>query len=204
MPTPSRLIPDSLTGQYLLGYHGCDEAIAEAVLTGKERHLKKSANLYDWLGHGAYFWVDSPDRALEWAKDRKGTKSIKIKTPYVLGAVLQPGRCLNLTDLKATKSVGIIYKLLAKALTDAGEPIPTNDAPEDGVPLRRKLDCAVINYMHQVQADAGEAPYDSVLGVFEEGKPTFLGSSIRERTHIQVAVINLEACIKGYFRVPGF
>lgn len=37
-----------LDGQYLLGYHGCDKAVVEAILSGKMRHLKASANNYDW------------------------------------------------------------------------------------------------------------------------------------------------------------
>ena len=38
----------------VLGFYGCDEAVAQKVLTGKE-FLKKSVNKYDWLGHGIIF-----------------------------------------------------------------------------------------------------------------------------------------------------
>ena len=61
--------PKNSLGPLIL-YHGCDREIAEAVLSGKET-LQPSENDYDWLGPGIYFWVDSPDRALDWAKDRK-------------------------------------------------------------------------------------------------------------------------------------
>jgi len=201
MPSPE--LPNSLTGQYLLGYHGCDASVGEAILSGKTTHLKMSANAYDWLGHGAYFWIDSPKRALEWAKDRKGTGA-KIKKPFVLGAVIQPGFCLNLTDVRATDSVAIAYKLLVEDLNKAGEPIPANDVVKDAVSLVRKLDCAVINFLHQLREDNKEQAYDSVLGVFEEGQPAFSGSYIKQRTHIQIAIRNLDGCLKGYFRVPGY
>jgi hypothetical protein len=39
----------------VLGFHGCDEQVARKVLTGEEL-LKSSANNYDWLGHGIYFY----------------------------------------------------------------------------------------------------------------------------------------------------
>lgn len=40
----------------VIGYHGCDRAVAEKVLQNKT-HLKQSDNSYDWLGPGIYFWV---------------------------------------------------------------------------------------------------------------------------------------------------
>ena len=49
---------------FLLGYHGCDEQVAENVLSGNDT-LRPSTNDYDWLGHGIYFWESNPRRALE-------------------------------------------------------------------------------------------------------------------------------------------
>jgi hypothetical protein len=51
---------------FVLGYHGCDEAIGERILQNDD-HVAVSRNRYDWLGEGAYFWENSPERALEWA-----------------------------------------------------------------------------------------------------------------------------------------
>lgn len=52
---------------FVLGFHGCDKAVAEHVLasTGKQ-HLRRSTNRHDWLGNGIYFWESSPQRAMEW------------------------------------------------------------------------------------------------------------------------------------------
>ena len=69
----------------LIGYHGCDRKVAEAVLSGK-KSLKPSENDYDWLGPGIYFWVDSPKRGLEWARELAARKVAGITEPYVLGA----------------------------------------------------------------------------------------------------------------------
>ena len=49
---------------FLLGYHGFDREVGEAVLSGRE-HVVLSENVYDWLGHGAYFWENSAKRALD-------------------------------------------------------------------------------------------------------------------------------------------
>lgn len=38
----------------IIGYHGCDRALVEAVLLRRDK-LKVSHNNYDWLGEGIYF-----------------------------------------------------------------------------------------------------------------------------------------------------
>jgi hypothetical protein len=194
----------SLTGQYLLGYHGCDISLVNRIISGEEKHLEPSKNDHDWLGRGAYFWIDSPARAFEWAKHPSGARASEITTPAVLGAVIQPGRCLNLTDIQAAEALRRAYLIYESSTILAGQPLPRNETEVNGIFLRRKLDCAVINSLHQMRLDDNEPAYDSVLGVFEEGEFVFEGSGIREKTHIQMAVLNIEECIKGYFRVPGY
>jgi len=66
-------------------------------------------------------------------------------------------------------------------------------------PGRRKLDCAVVNFLHDLLEVAGEKPFDSVRALFPEGGPLFPGSSFLDRTHIQLAV-RRETSIIGYFR----
>jgi glycosyltransferase involved in cell wall biosynthesis len=43
--------------RFVVGYHGCDQSILEDILLGKSE-IKRSANDYDWLGNGVYFWED--------------------------------------------------------------------------------------------------------------------------------------------------
>ena len=76
----------------VIGYHGCDEAVAADVLAGR-MGLKLSTNLYDWLGGGIYFWEHGPQRACEWATEHARLSGTKIETPSVLGAKI------NLRDL---------------------------------------------------------------------------------------------------------
>lgn len=188
-----------------MAYHGCDESLGEAVLAGKAK-LKPSENEYDWLGPGVYFWVDSPERGLAWAQElsqRKPTKKAPgIKTPFVIGALIHPGLCLNLTDYGVMQELGDAHSLLAKVTSKAGAKLPENTHQASGVFLRRSLDCAVIKTVHQLREDADLDPYDTVYGVFEEGDELYPGAGFKKRTHVQIAVRNPE-CIIGYFRVDG-
>ena len=64
-------------------------------------HLNASANSWDWLGGGIYFWEQNPQRAFEYAKevaDGQQYNKIKIKLPFVLGAIIELGNCLNLVE----------------------------------------------------------------------------------------------------------
>ena len=49
----------SILPSFALGFHGCDESVADAVLAGNQQ-LFPSRNKYDWLGEGIYFWENSP------------------------------------------------------------------------------------------------------------------------------------------------
>lgn len=185
----------------LIAYHGCDRSIAEAVLAGKT-DLKSSHNEYDWLGPGIYFWVDSPERGLIWSQELSKRKRSQIKNPYVLGALVHPGLCLNLTDYGVMVDLLAAHAFLGKLLSATGTPLPENTLKKDGIVLRRTLDCAVIKAAHQLREEAGEPPYDTVYGVFEEGLPLYPGAGFKARTHVQIAVRHPEAIV-GYFRVKG-
>jgi hypothetical protein len=66
--------------------------------------------------------------------------------------------------------------------------------------LKRKLDCAVINYVHAMREDEAELkPFDSVRGPFVEGQQLYPGAKIMAGTHIQICVRH-HASIRGYFR----
>ena len=176
-----------------VGYHGCDQETADAILLRGE-NLRASTNDYDWLGQGVYFWLDSPARALQWAKQNKKHK------PAVVGAVINPGFCLNLADITHVKSIKEAYELLSIAYEGVGIELPKNQSPDkQGLLLRRTLDCKVIELLHEFRTLASEQPFDSVLGVFEEGAPMFPGSAMKAQTHVQIAVRN-PANILGYFR----
>jgi len=185
---------------HFVGYHGCDQTLGENVLAGKDK-LKASDNSHDWLGPGIYFWQDSPERAWDWAKEHSQKSDSKIKTPFVLGAFIYPGLCLNLTDTGLSKELTFAYKELKRLHKTSKEPLPQNKARENRIVMSRNRDCAVIKLLHKMRKANGDASYDSVYGFFEEGKKLYRGSALKEKTHVQIAVINTE-CILGYFR-PG-
>ena len=156
----------------VLGFHGCDESIAMKVLTG-ESFLNKSVNNYDWLGHGIYFWENSPLRAIEFAvhlqKFPYRSKS-KITKPAVIGAIINLGFCFDLLDfgnLQLLKSTGYEALLSTSDYVD----FPENKSVGGiGDLLLRELDCAVIETLHMMREDSIQLPFDSVRGVFYEGE----------------------------------
>jgi hypothetical protein len=182
-----------LSTSFVLAYHGCDHDLGERVLSG-ETSFKPSNNDYDWLGPGVYFWESNPQRALEFARE-KGKRG-EIRKPFVVGAVVDMGLCLDLTTKDSIENLREAHRSLLMTIPKGG-PLPAN-GPET---WRRRLDCAVIRCLHQIRRDPGSEPIDTVRGIFTEGHPIYDGSAILEKTHVQLAVLNPE-CIRAVFRVP--
>jgi hypothetical protein len=84
-----------LSSSFVLGYHGCDQEVAEQLLNNIP--FLPSHNDYDWLGSGIYFWEANPQRGLEFANELADRSPEFIKNPTVVGAVLDLGYCLDLT-----------------------------------------------------------------------------------------------------------
>ncbi|MGM0578740.1 MAG: hypothetical protein ACQEXJ_23660 [Myxococcota bacterium] len=183
----------------IIGYHGCDRRLGEKVLL-EGGALKPSHNKYDWLGRGTYFWEHGPERALEWAREMQADE--KIDEPFVLGAFIHLGRCLDLADTAATRHVATWYEDLRAAFEAAGKELPQNKPSQHGDHdlLLRRLDCAVLNYgLGNLDEQQGRIVYQTVRGLFPEGGPAFEGSRIMVKTHVQIAVRDPD-CILGYFR----
>lgn len=183
---------------FVLGFHGCDRKIGEAVLAGE--HIAPSDNDYDWLGEGAYFWENSPERALSYAEhlknDSKRGKG-SIKAPFVVGAVIDLKHCLNLTDEGALIELQGAHEILLASSDEIPVNVPGFNGDQDN--LKRHLDCAVFQTLHQAREVVGFAPYASIRSPFLEGPALYPGTSFRKQTHIQVCVRDM-TCIKGYFR----
>lgn len=188
-----------LRTSFVLGYHGCDAASAEKILS--DNQFKQSTNDYDWLGHGVYFWESDPKRGLDFAKQQASRLSgPKVENPVVVGAVLDLRACLDLSTLAGTQLVAEAYHTAMEMFETAKGPIPKNSPDKDS--LVRRLDCAVLNILHDIQSKNKFPEFDSVRGIFVEGSEIFPGSAIREKTHTQLCVRNSE-CILGVFRVPS-
>lgn len=185
-----------LSSTFILGYHGCDSGVGERLLSGTA--FKPSDNDYDWLGPGIYFWEANPQRGLEFAKDLSKRKGSSISKPFVIGAVIELGHCLDLTTSDGLEWVKIAYKSLVAVTHAAALQLPSNSKDQ----LRRNLDCAVIRRLHTILENQELPAIDTLKGVFTEGPPVYPGGGFREKTHIQIAVRN-PLCVKGVFRVPS-
>jgi hypothetical protein len=185
-----------LATSFVLGYHGCDQRVGERILRGEP--FKSSNNEYDWLGPGVYFWEANPLRGLDFAREAKTRNLSDIKKPFVIGAVVSLGLCLDLTTAAGIQQVRAAHKSLVEVAHVNSLDLPRNA----GGGLLRRLDCAVIQMVHTIRKNRGDPSIDSVRGVFVEGGPIYESSGFHERTHIQVAVCDPN-CIKGVFRVPA-
>jgi len=189
-----------LSSSFILAYHGCDRSVAERLL--KNKAFRISENDYDWLDSGVYFWEANLARALAWAKHLKKFRKNgpgKVKDPYAIGAVINLGYCLDLISTTGIEFVKQAYFDFKLYMDQSGSPMPLNRGGDDL--LQRYLDCAVINHIHSIIKRDYAKPFDTVRGVFLEGKRIYDTSGFYEKTHIQICVRNLSN-IKGVFRVP--
>ena len=178
----------------VVGYHGCDARVARKVIALKDS-LRLSQNPWDWLGHGYYFWEDSPARAESWAVEESKRRGSNIKHPAVLGAVIDLGNCLNLADADALKQVKAAHQAYNNFCVAAGTEKPANR----GRDLRaRYLDCAVMESLHQLRREQDKPAFDTVRGFFIEGQELYDGAGFRELDHIQICVRSLDQII-GFF-----
>lgn len=189
----------SLATTFVLGYQGCDEAVAESLLQNEP--FRPSENPYDWLGHGIYFWGGNPRRALEFARELKRRNAGKpnvIEKPAVVGAVIDLGFYLDLISSSGIAAVKVAYENYMDLNAKGGVDPPVNRLGNDL--LLRELDCEVINHLHAIRAAGRFQPYDTVRGVFIEGSRIYKNAGFFEKTHIQICVRDA-ARINGVFRV---
>jgi hypothetical protein len=178
----------------IIGYHGCTERFAKQLLLGTKplSEWQPSANDWDWLGDGIYFWEHAPERALRWAQERYRTRR---QRPAVLGAYIQLGRCFDLLNEAITALLGDTYARLVQAFEAEDRALPQNRGREGKL---RELDCLVVNTCIKEMRQHG-TEYDTVRAAFLEGEPVYPTAAFSRESHIQVAVRN-PACILGVFR----
>ncbi len=190
----------NISPQYIIGFHGCDKSVADKIIHGDDE-LHSSCNDYDWLGHGQYFWENDYYRALEFAnhlKENPRISRVKIENPAVIGAIISLGNCFDLTKRDSILLLKKSYEIFKQLTEYSGLELPANKTgfKDDEDFLKRFLDCAVIEYFFSIEDNS--KLYDSVRGVFIEGKPIYKDAGFKEKTHIQICIRNPN-CIKGYF-----
>jgi len=183
-----------LSHSLVIGYHGCDRKVVKRVVAGKDE-LKPSQNAWDWLGHGIYFWEDSYGRALRWAKEEAKQRGSKIRSPAVLGAVIDLGNCLNLSDTNALALVKSAHRTYDELCAMSGVTMLKNRGPELKA---RFLDCVVIETLHHWRRREKKKAFDIVRGFFVEGQELYPGAGFRELDHIQICVRSPKQIV-GYF-----
>ena len=197
------------SSSFILGFHGCYRDVGERLLTGDA--FVASEEEYDWLGPGVYFWENDPRRALEWAKEK--VKRARKGEPMVVGAVIAPGRCLDLTTRDDLDLLQAAYESRKYSNERAGTDIPKNKdhahySFKDS--KLRFLDCAVIRHLEKNIEDEAEEvrakgeipvvlPIQTVRGLFVEGGELYEGGGFFQKTHSQIAVVD-QASILGVFR----
>jgi hypothetical protein len=179
----------------VLACHGCDQSLAERVIAAGQG-LRPSANEWDWLGHGLYFWEDNHDRALRWAQDASKTKASTVKKPAAVGAVIDLGNCLNLVDSKNLGLVKAAHTESVKICQTVGTPEARNRGPDFRA---RYLDCSVMETLHKLREQKKLEPFETVRGFFVEGRELYPGAGLRELDHIQICVRSPKR-IMGYFK----
>lgn len=168
--------------------------VAKQVASGATQ-LTASENQYDWLGSGIYFWEDSYSRAMKWAQAARKSGSGKVKTPGVLGAVIDLGNCLNLIDAEYLDLVKAAHAEYIKACKESLFP----PAQNKGKGLRaRYLDKAVFETLHKLREYEQKQAFDSVRAFFVEGVPLYENAGLHSLDHIQICVRNPKKII-GYF-----
>lgn len=178
----------------ITGFHSCDKEVGMDVLNGRCA-LNSSVNPWDWLGRGAYFWGNNPQRALSYAIDCLAGKQKfagNIKTPFVIGANIELGNCLNLLEPTSVAILKNAYNSMKELFDLLGVDMNVNKGPN------RLLDCAVIQYIHESNKQSGIPPYDTIRSSFNEGGSVYPTSNFTNRLHIEICVINPNQ-IKGYF-----
>jgi len=180
---------------FVLGFHGCERSTAVRAVSRKVA-LRPSRNRFDWLGEGIYFWEQDVTRAVDFARNKAYQR---IKSPVVVGAIIDLGNCLNLLDTKFLPTLKDGYRTLKEKTEQAGQPMPANRVlKEGGEILLHDLDCAVIEIVHALRAEKALPQFDTVRSAFIEGGESYPGSAFRQKNHIQICVRNPK-CIKGYF-----
>lgn len=176
----------------VLGYHGCVEPFASNILTGKlsVSNWRESIKT-PWLGNGIYFWEHAPERALRWAGG-KAQRNGRGETPAVIGAVIQLGRCFDLTSEIYTKTLSVAHGHIREMYIEKQTDLPRNGT------TKKRLDCLVINWALEAFRDANIF-FDTVRSPFLYGKPVYENTNILDESHIQIA-IREKNCILGVFR----
>jgi hypothetical protein len=154
-------------------FHGTRASVAHEIVN--TRAFESSRNPYDWLGHGVYFWQDSPQRAADWAKRHARGDAIGV-----VGARIRLGHCLDFVDTRYVR----VYEEAASAWETAERAAGREPVRNTGKHMARE--CAIINFL----CSHCDVPIDTIRAVYSEGAPVMPGSPHFRDSHIHLCVRN--------------
>lgn len=194
----------------ILAYHGCDISTRDRLVRGELTKLNASANKYDWLGPGTYFFENDCMRARFFAQssfENPGENYTKqpIAQPAVVGAVLRVTHWLDMTTQEGMGNWMAAYQTLVEDRYREGKDMPKNERvdEQDELVLLRQLDNAVFTLLPKVRAASRLPEIQAVRGAFYQGQPLANSSSeFREHTHVQIALIDAR-CVQAWFLPSG-
>jgi hypothetical protein len=176
MPTPFSVV---------IGYHTCSRQVANDIMA-RRTQLRQGSGNHDWLGSGVYFWVGNYTLARWWisviSAGNPGFQGATLKYEIVLE------NCLDLSDAKYLR----LLQAHEQTINWSGYATrPRNDRAPAGHVIageyyRRFLDHAVIDdYCTNI-----EPSVEMVYGLFQSGRPAYVGAGQYAYNHAQLAVRN--------------
>lgn len=197
------------------GYHGTSEKRAAHILTPSSQNLfnfNPSANDYDWLGHGIYFFQDYSIHVVEHAEAAARQDAC---APAVLQFEIDLTDCLDLGDYRKQNLVLNAFKLCDDMARASGVPLPRQQSLvrelAEGIPGRKqdlpgqggphRLDCYILNHARLI-AQKKDKHIKSARGIFVEGKPIYENSHFHSRAHVQIAVFDQSVIRRFVRRIP--
>jgi hypothetical protein len=164
------------------GYHGTSRKNAESILRNGFRSSNSGG---DWLGPGAYFWQDAPQRALKWAKKHHPDNPVVIRSSIIF----EENKTMDLLDTKWFSFLGARYKDFIIDCLNSNISLPTQDKDLTKSNLH-KLDHNFLNYIALAINRETPGRVSVIRAAFTEGKPIFDNSAIYDLSHVQIVVKN--------------
>jgi hypothetical protein len=129
---------------------------------------------------------------LHWAQKGRGGK---IKSPAVLGAIIDLRNCLNLIDAEHLNLVEAALEAHLEFCRNSDLKPAQNKGREFGA---RYLDRTVFETLHKLWQQEKKPPFDTVRAFFAEGKLLYENAGLRSLDHIQICVRDPRKLV-GYF-----
>ena len=154
------------------GFHGTSRHRLDDIL---KHGFLMSANEYDWLGDGIYFFQDAPTRARQWATEHFGGDGA------IVSAEIELVNCIDLLDVAWAQFLADVHDKYVFKLKAENIPLPRQSTGA------HRLDRAVLNYAVETLESNGDT-VSSIRAAFAEGSPIYPNSALMVLAHVQIAV----------------